>query len=144
MKNFFEHQDDAKRASKRLVGLFAAAVTGITLILYAGGVLLLRSTENAQGETVVTWWDPEMLGCVAIMVLVGVGGSALVRLSGLKGGGGAIAESLGGRIVEPDARRAGAHAREHRRRDGHRVGCSGAFGLRPRQRAGDQRLRGRI
>ena len=90
MKNFFEHQDDAKRASKRLVALFAAAVTSITLILYAGGVLLLRSGENVQGELVVTWWDPEILACVAIIVVVGVGGSALVRLWGLRGGGGAM------------------------------------------------------
>lgn len=104
MKNFFEHQDDAKRASKRLVRLFAAAVAGITLILYAGGVLLLRSTESAQGKLVITWWNPEMLACVAIIVVAGVGGSALVRLWGLRGGGGAIAESLGGRIVEPATR----------------------------------------
>jgi Zn-dependent protease with chaperone function len=86
--NFFEHQAAARRASTRLVLLFALAVLGIVLAvdavvyLVAGGSMLVVST-------------------VATLAIIGLG--SLYRIASLRGGGGdAVAVQQGGVPVPED------------------------------------------
>lgn len=103
MKNFFEHQDDAKQASRRLVVLFVVALIGIVAILYFSGILLASAMSASEqlADPGIQWWNPQMLGCVALITIGGIGGASLIRIHGLRGGGSAVAEGLGGRVVEP-------------------------------------------
>ena len=93
--DFFGHQDQARRHSKHLVLLFAAAVLCIVLLVYAAAVVLLNVTDTSKG-----FWQPEALVLVAGAVLLLVGLAAAFRTSQLKSGGSAVAEMLGGREVE--------------------------------------------
>lgn len=94
--DFFGHQDQARRQSKRLVLLFAAAVVGIVLLVYTAAVLLLHVSDTRHG-----FWEPQALILVAAAVLVVVGTAAAFRTAQLRSGGPAVAQMLGGREVDP-------------------------------------------
>lgn len=94
--DFFEAQDRARRRSGRLVWLFAAAVLGTVAALYAAvwGILRLAGRME-QG-----WWQPELAAGVGVGALLVIGGTAAWRAWELRAGGPAVAELLGGRLVE--------------------------------------------
>ena len=100
--NFFESQEAARRNTGRLVVLFGLAVIAIALTVYALAVgLMAYQGQDRAGAILVdpNWWDPELLGVVAIAVLVLVGGGSLYKISQLRGGGRVVAEQLGGRLL---------------------------------------------
>lgn len=98
--DFFGHQEQARKASKRLVWLFATAVICIVALIYIAAKALLVTTELGEAELV----DWPLLGAVAGLVIVVVGGAMLFKTAQLRGGGSAVAEMMGGRRVEIDTK----------------------------------------
>ncbi|MBC2716011.1 MAG: M48 family metallopeptidase [Desulfobacteraceae bacterium] len=102
--NFFEHQEQSKRKTALLVVLFALAVIGIVLAVYTVimGVIYTQKIESASGDiSSIPWLDPNIFGGVALAVLLVIIGGSLFKIIALKRGGQYIAESLGGRLVNP-------------------------------------------
>lgn len=94
--NFFTHQDKARSTTRKLVLLFICAIAvliGATSLLV---VTLLTFTEDKTGIDVV---GSETFLYVSVGVIVVVGLGALFRMMQLRGGGRAVAEAMGGRLV---------------------------------------------
>lgn len=85
--NFFEHQAAARRASTRLVLLFALAVIGIVAAVDAAAYL-------AAG--------PQLVPAATVVTLAIIGLSSLYRVASLRGGGDPVALQLGGVPVPED------------------------------------------
>jgi Zn-dependent protease with chaperone function len=85
--NFFEQQAAARRASTRLVVLFALAVTGIVL---------------AVDAAVYVFAGPRALVAATLLTLAVIGLSSLYRIASLRGGGDPVALQLGGVPVPED------------------------------------------
>lgn len=100
--DFFAAQDEARRRTRRLVWLFVAAVAVMTVGIY---LALMVIFAGGQGG----WWDGTVFAWVAGSVLTVVGLSSLGKIAGLRAGGTAVAESVGGRRL--DARTADADER---------------------------------
>lgn len=103
--NFFEQQDQARRNTTRLVGLFILAVAGLIVATYClvMGILLAGSSQMAERDDTiaaiapVSFWHPQILAGVALAVSTVVGGGSLYKTLQLAGGGEPLAVSLGGR-----------------------------------------------
>ena len=110
--NFFEHQDAARRATTRLVALFALAVLLITVVLYVAicpimaphvqGLDALSSVDaHLRGATPpaalggLLFWDPALFAAVSLGVFLLVGLGSLYKTLSLSDGGRAVAEALG-------------------------------------------------
>ena len=101
--NFFDHQDAAKRSTRRLVVLFMLSIVCVVALLYLP-LAIAMAAEGHKGPyrpPAVPWWDPGVFAAVAIgattVILLGAG----VKRLQLSGGGKAVAESLGGRWIQP-------------------------------------------
>ncbi len=100
--NFFEAQEDARRRTALLVGLFALAVGGVTAAVYAVVSLLLPFLWRAAPD--YRFWDMErMLWTGAVTLAVILGGSLYKSAMLRAGGGPGVAESLGGRRIMPNS-----------------------------------------
>ncbi len=109
--DFFERQENARRATRRLVIWFVLALAGTTAAIY----LIVRTALNLaaygsftkecfphwqSGENV--FWDPLLLVVVAAGTLIFIGGASLMKSIGLAASTGAdVARSLGGREISP-------------------------------------------
>jgi len=106
--DFFENQDRARRKTGRLVLFFVLAVLAIIAMLYALAVMVVgyQTYDPTSGASVsqLGWWDPGLLVQVGLLALAIVGGGSLFKIAQLRGGGKAVAESLGGRLVRSDTR----------------------------------------
>jgi Zn-dependent protease with chaperone function len=93
--NFFEHQAAARRASTRLVLLFALAVLGIVVavdaVVYVG---LGVGTPDGAG--------PGALVFASVATVAVIGLASLYRIASLRGGGDPVALQLGGVPVPED------------------------------------------
>ncbi|MCK5941836.1 MAG: M48 family metalloprotease [Planctomycetes bacterium] len=98
--DFFGHQHQARKASGRLVWLFAAAVLCIVLLIYLAAKLLLGIAE--VGDSGLVDWP--VLGVVAAAVVAVVLGAMAFKSAQLSSGGAAVAEMMGGRPVDPHTR----------------------------------------
>ncbi len=87
--SFFEHQAAARRASARLMLLFALAVAGVVLAVDAGVWLVTQSPKAV------------VLASAATLAVIGLG--SLYRIASLGDGGDAVARQLGGTPVPEDA-----------------------------------------
>ena len=101
--DFFEHQEQARRATTRLIVLMALAVIGITLALYfslAGLMAWAEMEEMLDGPGSYGLWNLDLALMVGLgsPVIIGIG--SLVRTLQLRGGGATLAASLGGRRLE--------------------------------------------
>lgn len=97
--DFFEAQDQARRQTYVLVGLFAGAVVSIVL-----GVYLVLVLAGGVGMGVNFGFDPVLFGIVAIGTLGLIAGGSATRTAQLRKGGPAVAELLGARPVDPSTR----------------------------------------
>ncbi len=101
--NFFEHQDQARRQTGRLVFLFSLAVAGIVVALYfASRIVLQYGFTKSTGPKMYSWWDPVDFAVVAAIGLLFILLTSGVKTLSLRSGGGTVAEMLGGRPVQPD------------------------------------------
>ncbi|MCB9520471.1 MAG: M48 family metallopeptidase [Myxococcales bacterium] len=100
--NFFEHQDNARGRTRRLLGLFALALLGLVVAFYAVLVVLGNMTvlkDAASGTARVSLWRPELLATSAFFTTVVVGASAFFKTMSLGGTGADIALGVGARPV---------------------------------------------
>lgn len=105
MRDFFEHQRDARRRTGWLIALLALAIILITALVYVAVAVSLHffgplEPEGAGRAPLV--WRPQLLVIVAPASLALIVGASLARLVSLRAGGRAVAESLGGRLINPD------------------------------------------
>ncbi len=106
--NFFEAQERARKSSRGLVWWFILSVIGVIVVMYVLGVSLWQlSSSNPQGiyhatdTAELVWWDPTMFTWISTLVGGVIMTGSWVKLAQLSGGGKVVAQSLGGRAVEP-------------------------------------------
>jgi Zn-dependent protease with chaperone function/tellurite resistance protein len=96
--DFFGHQEKARRASVRLVVLFALAVAGMILCIHAAAMfaLLCANARGADGHGALVF------AAVAVSTLAIIGCAMLFKTAQLRSGGGTVARLLGGKPVPLD------------------------------------------
>jgi Zn-dependent protease with chaperone function len=108
--DFFARQDHARKKTKLLVFYFVVAVILIILLNYAVGLLVLSSARSQhqyhnlyesqqQSQPPLTLWNPQIFLGASLITLAIVSIGSIFKISQLSGGGGIVAESLGGRLV---------------------------------------------
>ena len=108
--DFFEHQDLARRNSRKLVLLFILAILGVVVSVYLlMAVAVFGYNDKMAGPdqgidlvALLTNW--QILAMVGGGTLLVVGGASAFRISALSGGGQIVASSLGGRPLNQDTR----------------------------------------
>jgi Zn-dependent protease with chaperone function len=105
--NFFKRQDEARRASRRLVVLFSLAVLAVVAAVDVVVFMLMRQGEAHAhgympplGEWLAT--HPRMVVGTSLAVLAVILVASFYKTLVLGGGGGVVARSLGGVRVSPD------------------------------------------
>jgi Zn-dependent protease with chaperone function len=104
MKDFFDHQERARRSTWWLGLFFVLGVVGTvgSLLLLVGAIALVKAKGSASVESVDDLMRPEVgwawavAGLATLVILL----VSLHRLWQLSRGGGAVAEMLGGRLVD--------------------------------------------
>jgi len=104
--DFFTAQEKARRSSSWLVLYFIAAVVGtIALIYLILAIALAKAGQmDARSEQLRSLWQPTLFLWVAGGTTAAVLLGSLFKMSQLSSGGGAVARSLGGRLVDPNTR----------------------------------------
>jgi Zn-dependent protease with chaperone function len=106
--NFFEHQDQARKNTTRLIVLFTLAVASLIalttvfvgLVLYYFGLQSSTAYHMDGGFLSMLSW--ELVGGIALLVITVVVLGSAYKLMQLSGGGEKVAESLGGRRLQPN------------------------------------------
>ena len=100
--NFFEHQEVARRSTKRLVILFILAVIGVVIAVNLVGSFLYLSTTSHRGPFGAAASLPHgfFFTNTAIVLLL-IGGGTWFELTRLAGGGEVVAQMAGGRVIDP-------------------------------------------
>ena len=97
--NFFAAQDKARHNTALLVLLFAAAAAGLVALLYVAAHLFLVK-EPLSWTTISGEWLINIMVGVGALISIGTIYKTLVLASG---GGAAVAESMGGRLLSSPA-----------------------------------------
>jgi len=99
--DFFDAQDHARSLSRKLVLLYGLAVVVLVLGVYLVALVAFGiGTSETPGEGLALV-QPGLFLAVALGMGVLIGGGASFRTAQLRKGGGAVAELLGGRRVDP-------------------------------------------
>lgn len=127
--DFFEHQEAARRATRKLVLLFLLAVSGVVLAVYVAFAIVLIPPTRYGGDRATyamelmadpdserqraidgidflflrPWWDPLLFGAVTAGTVLVIGLGGVAKAAQLASGGRAVASLLGGRLLEPNA-----------------------------------------
>lgn len=99
--NFFEQQDIKRKKTMKLLFLFGLGLSGIVLAVYAATTLIFYYSAMESGNLRFNWYEPERFLWVIVATLVVIIGGSLAKIRALRQGGRYVAESLGGRLVEP-------------------------------------------
>jgi len=116
--DFFEAQARAKKRTSRLVTLFSLAVLGTIAAGYFGAVwLAAQLPEKAvrhrdfysyppaqllrEPDHTINLWQPKLLAIVSLGTLAVIGLASLYKWHEFSAGGSAVAESVGGRRIDP-------------------------------------------
>lgn len=94
--NFFAHQAQARRQTRRMLVMFALAV--IVIVVAMDVVLLAAFGRDGEGI------GPGGIALASLAVLLAIALGSLYRISTLRGGGAAVARQLGGTPVTGDTR----------------------------------------
>ncbi len=105
--DFFERQEKAHRNTKLLVVYFIVGVALLTVAIYLAALVIFTFAgtrhhgyyEAETARAVFSWWNPQLflgaaLGTLAVILIGG-----LFKTAQLAQGGSAVAEMLGGRLV---------------------------------------------
>ncbi len=116
--DFFQRQDQARRKTKWLILYFSLAVISMIVLIYGvawfvSGFMALHQPRYLEGYPAPErpgFWDARLFAEVALGTLAVIFCGTTYKTMALAGGGGAVAESLGGRLVasnsaDPDERR---------------------------------------
>ena len=109
--DFFEAQARAKKRTSRLLLLFGLAVGGTIMAAYVAAVVILHFLGGNEERRALYGdydprahalapWQPGLLAMVSGGTLIVVGLASLYKWNQYSAGGGAVAESMGGRRVE--------------------------------------------
>jgi Zn-dependent protease with chaperone function len=113
--DFFAAEQRARKRTTRLLVLFGFAVAGTLVAGYCATILALRATGNGpygrgsysadaagdSGGADASLWQPGIFAVVSLGTLAVIGLASLYKWSEFSGGGSAVAESVGGRKVDP-------------------------------------------
>jgi Zn-dependent protease with chaperone function len=101
--DFFSHQAAARTRTSMLVFMYAIAVVLIVAAVYAAyvGILVAYGAQQGRPAASAEYWFPDAFLGVSLVVLSIVALGTLWKTAQLRGGGRAVAESLGGRLVVP-------------------------------------------
>ncbi|GAA6153966.1 M48 family metallopeptidase [Pseudoteredinibacter isoporae] len=106
--NFFEHQDRARRNTKKLVLLLLLAVLSLIAITIVLVVFLLSygklQTDESIAQHMLNTANLELIVSVGLGVLAVVSLGSLYKLSQLGAGGKVVAEAMGGRLLNIQTR----------------------------------------
>src|SRR5690349_5670401 len=95
--NFFQRQQDVRRSSRRLVVLFTVAVIVLVVVVDLIAFFLLGLSQQDAVTVMNT-----MIG-LSLFLIVAIGLTSFFRMLVLRnGGGGKVAQSLGGMFVPED------------------------------------------
>jgi Zn-dependent protease with chaperone function len=114
--DFFDQETHAKRRTRLLLCLFGLAVLAfmvLTYLILAVPVLFFSKTSTPFTGFFQWIWDPRLACWVTIVTLFSITLGCLYKLRLLARGGAAVAELLGGRLIENNP----ADADEKRLRD---------------------------
>ena len=104
--DFFEHQDNARRRTGRLVFLFIFAVVLIVAAVYLAFTFSMSAIIAQQGHGIrqeFPLWDLKRFLIVAGITAGVITLGSMYKALSLSGGGGNIAKMLGGVRIMPDA-----------------------------------------
>lgn len=106
--NFFEHQEHARRRTRRLLWLFALAVLAIVVAVDAAvlaglGLASQREMAAVGGAGGLLRAHPGLLAGASLITLATIGLASLTRMATLRGGGAAVAKALGATPVSEDS-----------------------------------------
>jgi len=103
--NFFAYQDEARSNTRKLVVLFLCAV--LTLIAITSflvvGVLFYSESQTEMGIT-GDFLSSRIFIQVSLVVIAVIAAGTLYRLAQLRGGGKAVAEAMGGQLLNSSTR----------------------------------------
>jgi Zn-dependent protease with chaperone function len=94
--DFFAAQDAARARTRHLVVLFLASVAGLIGAIYLAVIAFVVGGGGDYG-----WWDPAVFQIVAGATVLVVGGASIGKILSLRAGGGTVARSVGGRLLDP-------------------------------------------
>jgi Zn-dependent protease with chaperone function len=105
--DFFARQDSARKSTGLLMVYFGLAVVLTVLLVYflpiIGWHAYQANTPATEVNGPLQWWYPEAFLLVCGVTLVVVLSGAMFKISQLRhGGGGGVAEMLGGRQIRPE------------------------------------------
>ena len=100
--DFFQSQDDARKNTSRLIGLFALAVIALILVtnllvIVLFGLVQSDSAAGLNSDSFVFDWRAIAAVSSAVLCVIVLGSA--YKVSSLSGGGAVIAEAMGGRLV---------------------------------------------
>lgn len=108
--NFFQQQAKARSLTNRLLVLFALAVIVIVVAMMFLVFLLLGQPQDTGGSSLALFSPQNVADQSMLLISTGLGTagvlgfSSLFRIAALRGGGGKVAQELGGQRVDPDTR----------------------------------------
>lgn len=113
--DFFEAQARARKRTSRLILLFTLAVAGTIIAMYFASLLVIGQTRHqrhsygsgygyTETRSELSLWQPQLLAGVALTTIAVVGLGSLFKWNQFSAGGRAVAESVGGRKVDPGTR----------------------------------------
>ena len=108
--DFFARQEQARRNTKWLVVYFALGVAALIAAVYVAVLLLwsgaaLTSHHHRYQfleQPEFTWWHPQLLLGVSVCTLAVIGIGSVFKTLELSRGGIAVADMLGGRLINPN------------------------------------------
>ncbi|MGB3308801.1 MAG: M48 family metallopeptidase [Nodosilinea sp.] len=95
--NFFEHQDQARRNTTKLLVLFGLSIAVIILAFYGVAIAILA----AEATGPITLWRPAVLFWVASGTVAFMAVGSATKMAQLSQGGHSVARGLGGRQLDP-------------------------------------------
>jgi len=98
--NFFEHQELARRQTRRMLFLFALAVAAIVAVVDLV-VLFALGIDSAQREDGGIAWGGLFMLSLFVVLTIALG--SLYRIASLRGGGAVVARALGGVPIGGDS-----------------------------------------
>jgi len=99
--DFFQHQDQARKASRLLLLYFALAVIAIVLSVHFA-VSFLLMWVSSTGPEPFDWWQLDRFVVLAGGALLVIAAGSLYKIWRLSDGGHTVARLLGGRPIDPN------------------------------------------
>jgi len=99
--DFFQHQQQARTSTRRLIFLFALAVLSLIimtnlLVMFTFGFLDSEIQRTTGSTTIIDW---QLIAGISLVVLAVILIGSIYKMSSLSSGGTAVAEMLGGKLL---------------------------------------------